>query len=53
MGPQKTCIENCGDGKKFVLACDDGNNNDGDGCSRDCKIEQGYICRGGSPNTRD
>lgn len=32
------CVEHCGDGKKFVLECDDGNNKDGDGCSRDCKI---------------
>ena len=24
--------------------CDDGNNIDGDGCSRDCIIEDGYIC---------
>jgi cysteine-rich repeat protein len=28
----------CGDGKRFILQCDDGNNEDGDGCSRDCKI---------------
>lgn len=34
----KKCIEFCGDGKKFYAACDDGNNQDGDGCSRDCKI---------------
>lgn len=47
------CIELCGDGKRFVLECDDGNTNDGDGCSMDCKIEPGYICRGGSPNTDD
>lgn len=32
------CFEICGDGKRFTLACDDGNNIDGDGCSRDCKI---------------
>lgn len=36
-----------------MLECDDGNTNDGDGCSMDCKIEPGYICRGGSPNTDD
>jgi hypothetical protein len=35
------------------LACDDGNNVDGDGCSRDCHIEAGYNCVGGSPNSRD
>ena len=47
------CIEVCGDGKRFVLDCDDGDNDDGDGCSMDCKVEPGYICRGGSPNTDD
>lgn len=35
------------------MACDDGNNIDGDGCSRDCKIEKGYSCVGGSPNSPD
>ncbi len=33
---QHKCLERCGDGKRFVVQCDDGNNNDGDGCSRDC-----------------
>ena len=32
------CIEDCGDGLRFTLACDDGNNFNGDGCSADCKI---------------
>lgn len=32
------CLEVCGDGKKYVLACDDGNNVDGDGCSKDCNV---------------
>lgn len=32
------CIEVCGDGRRFTLACDDGNNVNGDGCSKDCKI---------------
>lgn len=27
-----------------MLECDDGNFNDGDGCSSECKIEKGYIC---------
>ena len=35
------------------MACDDGNNIDGDGCSSDCKIEGGYHCVGGSPNSKD
>jgi len=47
------CVEMCGDGKRFTLECDDGNNNNGDGCSSDCKIERGYSCVGGSPNSRD
>ena len=47
------CIEHCGDGKRFVLECDDGNNVDGDGCSFDCMIEPGFTCRGGSPNAAD
>jgi fibro-slime domain-containing protein len=35
----------CGDG--LVVPgeeCDDGNNVDGDGCSKDCKIERGWSC---------
>jgi len=34
----KSCTEICGDGKKYILDCDDGNNNNGDGCSSLCKI---------------
>lgn len=26
---------------------------DGDGCSRDCKIERGYTCKAGSPDSKD
>ena len=48
-----TCQEKCGDGMKFVLPCDDGNNNDGDGCSRDCHVEPGYTCAGGSATSLD
>lgn len=47
------CVELCGDGKKFYHACDDGNNQDGDGCSRDCKVEKGYTCTGGSSTNKD
>lgn len=32
------CIEICGDGKRYTSGCDDGNNINGDGCSRDCKV---------------
>jgi cysteine-rich repeat protein len=49
----KTCLEICGDGKRFSLQCDDGNNVNGDGCSSDCKIEPEYTCSAGSPNSKD
>lgn len=32
------CIEICGDGNKIGYACDDGNQEDGDGCSKTCDI---------------
>ena len=47
------CNEKCGDGKRYVFECDDGNNNNFDGCTSDCYVEVGYTCRGGSPNSRD
>lgn len=47
------CLEVCGDGKRYTLECDDGNNVDGDGCSKDCRVEVGFSCYGGSPSTRD
>lgn len=47
------CFEICGDGKRFNLECDDGNNEDGDGCSRDCKVEPGFNCLGGSATEKD
>ena len=34
----KLCTEKCGDGKRYFVECDDGNNNNFDGCSSDCKI---------------
>ena len=49
----RKCSEICGDGIRFVLACDDGNTRNGDGCSRQCKIEPGFSCFGGSPTTPD
>jgi len=42
------CQEICGDGKVFVLPCDDGNTLDGDGCSRICQLEGNFSCRGGN-----
>jgi cysteine-rich repeat protein len=46
-----TCIEICGDGKLYEFACDDGNQEDGDGCDRNCAIEAGYVCKDGSPTS--
>ena len=49
----KLCDEICGDGIRFVKQCDDGNNDDMDGCAPDCTIEPGWICYGGSPSQPD
>lgn len=43
----------CGDGRKVLAECDDGNTFDMDGCSSECKIQKGYSCRGGIPTTPD
>ena len=50
-----TCITHWGDGKRAGNEkCDDGNEVDGDGWSRDCKIiEENYIWLGGSSNSID
>ena len=40
-----TCSELCGDGKLFDYQCDDGNQLDGDGCSKNCIIEESWSCR--------
>lgn len=45
------CREKCGDGITVgdTYECDDGNNDDGDGCSSDCKVEPGFWkCVGGN-----
>ena len=46
------CQEICGDGVLYSLACDDGNTNDGDGCSSVCTVETDYVCNTspGSPS---
>lgn len=46
------CEEKCNDGKRYILECDDGNLVAGDGCTN-CKIDLGWTCRGGSPNSPD
>ena len=39
------CGEDCGNSNHFgVEECDDGNNDDGDGCSSTCKVESDYDC---------
>ena len=49
------CETNCGDGRKVFLAeeCDDGNKEDGDGCSSSCQVEPGYVCEGGGDWEKD
>ncbi|MFW6087007.1 MAG: DUF4215 domain-containing protein, partial [Myxococcota bacterium] len=43
-----TCMSTCGDGSILPgpgqEECDDGNTRDGDGCSSDCNIEDGWEC---------
>ena len=43
-----SCIETCGDGRKFYDECDDGNTVSGDGCNSLCQLEQGWTCVNGS-----
>ena len=47
------CVELCGDGIRFAHACDDGNTEDGDGCSSECAVESGFSCSGGSSSSPD
>jgi fibro-slime domain-containing protein len=49
-GTTHACAVSCGNGNvEEGEDCDDGNSADGDGCSRDCKVEAGFTC---SPQTR-
>ena len=42
----------CGDGvRESFEACDDGNGNNGDGCSQFCQVEPGYNCSSVGWNT--
>lgn len=36
-----------------VTYCDDANTLDGDGCSSECTVEEGYVCWGGGPDGPD
>lgn len=49
------CGEICGDGLNIMNSteCDDGNNENGDGCSNTCKFESGWKCDGGNEKTAD
>lgn len=39
-------IEICGDDINLKMReCDDGNEKDGDGCSSDCRVEEGFVCQ--------
>ena len=47
-------INPCGDGvvqAGLAEACDDGNTNNFDGCSRTCQVEPGAVCSGSAPTT--
>ena len=47
----------CSDGKRFTELeeeeCDDKNEDEFDGCSKDCLIEPGYICGSYDPPSAD
>ncbi|CAI2376582.1 unnamed protein product [Moneuplotes crassus] len=51
----ETCVTRCGDGLKAGSEkCDDGNTQNGDGCSSDCsQVEADWVCRYGSSTSRD
>lgn len=42
------CVEICGDGILYNMACDDGNIVSGDGCSSTCTVENNYTCINGT-----
>ncbi len=45
------CVQNCGNSvRQPGEECDDGNAISGDGCSSNCKIENGYLCSLSSPD---
>ncbi|KRW99700.1 Insulin-like growth factor binding protein, N-terminal [Pseudocohnilembus persalinus] len=51
----QSCEEICGDGIRITdtIECDDGNNEDGDGCSSNCKVEYLWECSGGDGSNPD
>lgn len=46
------CVSSCGDARQVAEEnCDDGNLQEGDGCSSSCLTETNWICLGGTPTT--
>ena len=47
--------EICGKGWRVSnkIQCDDGNLKDGDGCSKTCQVEEGFVCSGGTSTSPD
>jgi len=44
-GKTQACSSSCGDGNIDPdEECDDGDPDSGDGCSKDCKLEEGFTC---------
>ncbi|HRH93800.1 MAG TPA: myxococcus cysteine-rich repeat containing protein, partial [Candidatus Peribacteria bacterium] len=53
-GTPNICTKTCGDGTRGQgEACDDGNEDSGDGCSATCTVENGYTCNTDTPNVCD
>lgn len=49
--PVETPFAVCGNGiVEGAEQCDDGSRKGGDGCSADCQIEEGWVCRGVNPS---
>ncbi len=47
-----SCLVGCGNGRREGdEACDDGGVLDGDGCSAECRVEPGFVCLDGPPDT--
>jgi fibro-slime domain-containing protein len=45
-GKTQACSTACGNGAvETGEDCDDGNTDSGDGCSKDCKVEAGFMCK--------
>lgn len=59
VGTKTVCTEICGVDAAggtydfYNYPCEDGNNNNGDGCDSTCNIETGYECHGGDPLKAD